>query len=541
MEDFHRIINVILIIIHYSSGSQECQPIETSICEISTYNSTILPNSFGHTNQKSVREELHLYAPVIKRGCSKYFKEFLCSLFYPVCTKDRQILKPCKSYCYKVKRKCKKILKEFGLTLFSYNSCLNFPSPNNEVCINFDSQNQVYISSGKKNYIATGRKFLCPPALTVPKSFNYELFIENVKVKNCGLPCRKEQDYFFGTKEDSLRKRKFARIWIFIWSMLCFISTLFTVLTFILDRERFKYPERPIIFLSSCYLAVSFCYVIGYFIKEKAVCSGPFKNTLKDIGQDQLSLELITQRTRKSECTILFMIIYFFSMASNIWWVILTFTWFLSAKLKWGHEAIERNAHYYHILAWIIPAIKTVAILALGRIDGDVLSGVCFTGLSDLETLKGFIIAPLLIYLILGSSFLLAGFISLFRIRFTIKADGNITDKLDKFILRIGIFSILYKFPAIIVISCHFYELSNRMDWMSSFHARACEIGFSCPPKKDYLPTPQFIYFMLKYLMMLVIGVTSGFWIWSSKTAHTWKKFYYKLFTRRLLISEVDV
>lgn len=541
MKGFVLFIKAIFVMIHYSMGSQECQPIESSICNLPAYNSTMLPNTFGHQNQKSIREDLHLYAPIIKSGCSKYFKEFLCTLLYPICTKDRQMLLPCKSYCLKVKRKCRKHLKKFGLTLFSYNSCLNFPSPNKEICIDLDSDSQIYTPISRKTFITVGRRFLCPPILTVPGGFNYKLYIDNIKVKNCGLPCRKEQDYFFGSKEDSLRKRKFARSWIFIWSILCFISTLFTVLTFILDRERFKYPERPIIFLSSCYLAVSFCYVIGYFLKEKAVCSGPFKNTLKDIGQDQLSLELITQGTKKSECTILFMIIYFFSMASNIWWVILTFTWFLSAKLKWGHEAIESNAHYYHLLAWIIPAIKTIAILALGRVDGDVLSGVCFTGLSDIETLKGFIIAPLLIYLILGSSFLLAGFISLFRIRFTIKADGNITDKLDKFILRIGIFSILYKFPAIIVIACHFYELSNRMDWMSSFHARACIMGFSCPPKKDNLPTPQFIYFMMKYLMMLIIGVTSGFWIWSSKTAHTWKKAYYKLFTKRQLIGEADL
>ncbi|CAD5121856.1 unnamed protein product [Dimorphilus gyrociliatus] len=538
---FCMIAAINIFIMENIHASSNCELIQPSICNNLSYNRTTLPNFMGHYSQKQIREYLRLYSPVIKKHCSKYFKLFLCHLFFPSCTKDHQVLKPCKSLCLNVKRKCLGTIKEFGLDLFKYVDCSRLPSSKKNVCLKGLITNRFYKPEMNRNVIEGGRKFTCPPLLTVPLEFGYKLQIGNTEVKNCGIPCKDNQDYFFGTKEESLRKRKFARIWILVWSILCFLSTSFTVLTFILDRERFKYPERPIIFLSSCYLAVSFCYVIGYFLKEKAVCTGPFNNKLKDINQNQLSLELITQGTRKSECTILFMIIYFFSMASNIWWVILTFTWFLAAKLKWAHEAVESNAHFYHLLAWIIPAIKTIAILALGQIDGDVLSGVCFTGLSDLRILKGFIIAPLLIYLILGSSFLLAGFVSLCRIRFTIKADGNITDKLDKFILRIGIFSILYKFPAIIVIACHFYELGNRLDWMISFHGRACEMGFSCPPKRDYQPTPEYIYFMLKYLMMLIVGVTSGFWIWSTKTTLTWKKAYYRCFTKRQFINETDL
>ena len=39
-----------------------------------------------------------------------------------------------------------------------------------------------------------------------------------------------------------------------------------------------------------------------------------------------------------SEASILYItaLVYFFSMASSAWWVILSFTWFLSAGLKWA-------------------------------------------------------------------------------------------------------------------------------------------------------------------------------------------------------------
>jgi len=81
----------------------------------------------------------------------------------------------------------------------------------------------------------------------------------------------------------------------------------------------------------------------------------------------------ITQGTKHELCTVLFMILYFFGMASSIWWVILTLTWFLAAGLKWGHEAIETNSQYFHLAAWAAPAVKTVTILAMGKVEGEQL------------------------------------------------------------------------------------------------------------------------------------------------------------------------
>ena len=38
---------------------------------------------------------------------------------------------------------------------------------------------------------------------------------------------------------------------------------------------------------------------------------------------------------------------------------------------------------------------------------------------------------------------------------------------------------------------------------------------------------PDFAVFMIKYLMLLMVGITSGFWIWSGKTIQSWKRFYF--------------
>ena len=140
---------------------------------------------------------------------------------------------------------------------------------------------------------------------------------------------------------------------------------------------------------------------------------------------------------------------------------LVTLTWFLAAGLKWGHKAIENISSYFHLA---IPGVKMIAILWLQRVDADILSGVCFTGIRNINLMRGFILSPLIFYLILRSYFLLAGFISLLRIRTVMKHEGNKTDKLEKFMVRIGVFSILHIVTTIIVIYCFFMSNSHTIN-----------------------------------------------------------------------------
>ncbi|KAG7250984.1 hypothetical protein CRUP_016352, partial [Coryphaenoides rupestris] len=54
---------------------------------------------------------------------------------------------------------------------------------------------------------------------------------------------------------------------------------------------------------------------------------------------------------------------------------------------------------------------------------------------------------------------------------------------------------------------------------------------FAVPcPAGDFAPvTPDFTVFMIKYLMTMIVGITSGFWIWSGKTLQSWRRFYRRL------------
>lgn len=122
----------------------------------------------------------------------------------------------------------------------------------------------------------------------------------------------------------SQEERDFASIWITVWSALCCISTLMTVTTYLIDTQRFKYPERPIVFLSACYFMVS----VGYLVRVA-------------LGHEETACHeriIRYHSTGPVPCTLVFLLIYFFGMASSIWWVILALTWFLAAGLKWGNE-----------------------------------------------------------------------------------------------------------------------------------------------------------------------------------------------------------
>lgn len=512
----------------------KCEPITVPLCKDIQYNETIMPNLLNHQKQDDAGLEVHQFFPLVKVQCSPYLKFFLCAMYVPVCTVLDDAIPPCRSLCIAARQGCETLMNRFGFQWPDSLDCDKFPvsglcvgenktEPVGPTQPSYPRTTPAYNSSRPhRPHDAGPSHFQCPSEFEVDSSFKYKIRIgDDEPTQNCGFPCDAENDFFF-----SMKKREFAHWWIGIWAMVCAVSTFFTMLTFLIDMSRFTYPERPIIFLSGCYFVVSVTYIVGFIIGDKVACSGPFKSSKEGIE----TARVVTQGTKVEGCTILFMMLYFFGMASSIWWVILTLTWFLSAGMKWGYEAIESNSQYFHLAAWTVPAIKTIAILAMGQVDGDILAGVCYTGISDKDALRGFVLAPLFVYLIIGTSFLLAGFVSLFRIRTVMKADGTKTDKLEKLMVRIGIFSVLYTVPATIVIACCFYEQSFRDQWMVSWQNDFCAKypWYPCPDVDSNFsyPKPEFYVFMVKYLMSIIVGITSGVWIWSHKTVNSWKNFF---------------
>jgi len=46
--------------------------------------------------------------------------------------------------------------------------------------------------------------------------------------------------------------KRFAAAWQIVWASLSMTSSLVTLLTFVVDSARFRYPERPVVFVALC-------------------------------------------------------------------------------------------------------------------------------------------------------------------------------------------------------------------------------------------------------------------------------------------------
>ncbi|CAK8674746.1 unnamed protein product [Clavelina lepadiformis] len=509
-----------------NGDGKKCELITLPLCSKIEYNETLFPNILGHKNQEEAGLEVNQFYPLVKIDCYKHLKHFLCSVYVPMCSAYKGLLPPCRHMCVQARRGCEDVMNDFGFEWPNALDCTKFPVKKNEgdICFGPDKTAEDEFDY-EQNYGKCKENvgFTCPGHMEVPEKS--ELDYTFMDTENCGAPCD-EENLLFWNKDN----RRFASLWIGCWSFLCVISTLFTVLTYLIDMKRFLYPERPIVFLSGCYFMVSIAYIAGFFLRDSVSCKQfnskfcPISSSISDCPK------VVTQGTREAGCTVLFMMVYFFSMASSIWWVVLTVTWFLAAGLKWGNEAIEQKSPYFHGIAWSIPAVQTIAVLISSKIEGDVLSGVCFVGLYNTTHLLWFLLVPLTLYLFTGTGFLIAGFVSMFNIRNVVKHEGgtNKVEKLERLMVRIGVFSVLYTVPATVMIACLFYEQLNKDSWHRGWLAQNCRrysVPCPCEYNDDKDSKPDFIVFIIKYFMMLIVGITSGFWIWSSKTVESWTDF----------------
>jgi len=317
----------------------------------------------------------------------------------------------------------------------------------------------------------------------------------------CVLPCK--QFYF---KEN---ETNFITFWLGLWSIIAFIGTLLTTATFLIDRARFSHTERPIVIMSFCYILVAFGYIIRLIYGHESIACDSNTSLIR------------YSATGPAQCTAVFFMTYFFSNVAWIWWVVLSMNWFLSTGLRWPMHAISSYSQYFHFIAWIVPTVQTMAILAMAAIDGDPVSGLCSVGNHDNNTLTIFVIAPLLIYTMLSFSFFVAGVVAIVQRK---RNNNNIPPEFTQqrqscsYVSKIGIYTFMVFFPAFTLIGCYFYEHNNKETW---------EKSSNCPCVKDKI-TPNFYVYLIKYFMSLVIGLISGFWTLDSRTVDSWKCFLLK-------------
>ncbi|XP_065112142.2 frizzled-3a isoform X1 [Paramisgurnus dabryanus] len=484
-----------------------CEPITLRMCQGLTYNTTFMPNLLNHYDQQTAALAMEPFHPMVNLECSTEIRPFLCALYAPVCTEYGRVTLPCRRLCQLAKSDCYKLMEMFGVTWPDEMECSRFPECDDSYPRAIDLLPSSDGTEESPSSVQRDYGFWCPRELKIDPELGYSF----MGVRDCSPPC--PNMYF---RKDELI---FARYFIGVVSIVCLSATLFTFLTFLIDVGRFRYPERPIIFYAVCYMMVSLVFFLGFLLEDRVSCNA------SSTGRFRAST--ITQGSHNKACTLLFMTLYFFTMAGSVWWVILTITWFLAAVPKWGSEAIEKKALLFHAVAWGVPGALTITLMAMNKIEGDSMSGVCFVGLYDLMALRWFLLVPLALDVVVGVVLLLAGIAALNRVRMEIPLEKENQDKLVKFMIRIGVFSVLYLVPLLTVIGCYLYEQSYRSVWESTWVQERCrEYHIPCPMKVEQTSRPDIALFLIKYLMMLVVGIPSVFWVGSKKTCFEWAGFF---------------
>nr|XP_060631679.1 frizzled-6 [Anolis sagrei ordinatus] len=484
-----------------------CEPIHIPRCTSMSYNMTFFPNIMGHYDQYTAALHMKPFLPLMNIECSPDVCTFLCKAFVPLCVEPARVIHPCRSLCERVYSDCKQYMDTFGITWPEELECNRLEDCDETAAVTPFATTRAH---GTQKTLRQPRRdygFWCPRHLQTSRGQSYKF----LGIDQCAPPC---PNMYFSDHELDV-----ATSFIGIVSIFCLCATLFTFLTFLIDVKRFRYPERPIIYYSVCYSIVSLVYFLGFLLGNRIACNQADEKL-------QLGATVVLGSQNKG-CTIVFMALYFFTMAGTVWWVILTVTWFLAAGRKWSCEAIEQKAMWFHAVAWGMPGFLTVMLLAMNKVEGDNISGVCFVGLYDLDTSRYFVLLPLCLCVFVGLSLLLAGIISLNHVRQVIQHDGRNQEKLKKFMIRIGVFSGLYLVPLVMLLTCYTYEQVYRKIWEITWVYDHCdEFHIPCPYQVKTLARPEMFLFLMKYLMTLIVGISPVFWVGSKKTCSEWANFF---------------
>ena len=537
-----------------------CQPItRVTMCRYVNWTNASFPNLRQQTTQEEAESEIVVFIPVVRSLCSNAIVHLLCSVYTPFCMTNPQgdpvTLEPCRELCEYVRRDCEPLFLMNDFEWPPQFECSQFPSNQSAICLNIpvesvkiptipgivsppDPTPSSSATSSVSISHATTSSFTvtptptpnsntsavndmgCPPSLSLSNHpLNNSKYVF-AGIDKCAVNCT---GIYFNHVESNV----VAPTFVLVCALICIIFTLFTVGTFLIDRQRYHYPERPVIFLALCYLAISLAYFIGSAVK---LANPKAAYACSDTEGESYVFQRLPDATptfHSAVCVVLFIVIYYFQMAASIWWVVLTLTWFLASTLKWGEEAVQRPWVLYHIVSWCVPAIQVILVLALELVDGDQLSGVCYTGNHNSVGLGVFVFLPLAFYLVLGTVFLVIGFGSLVNIRLQI-SDSNKSRRLQRLIIRILVYSLLYIVPNFIYLCFCLYELAEKNQWEEDYiKSRQC--GESC----DSITSPTYAALLLRYLMLFMIGIFSTFWVISWKTIVAWKKFFISIFCCR--------
>ncbi|XP_012176597.1 protein smoothened isoform X2 [Bombus terrestris] len=479
----------------------KCVEMQRSTCMGTrlSYTTTTLDLIPEHVTQDIVEEKLHvLQALRHMPKCWAVVQPLLCSIFMPKCINDTVDL-PSQEMCKMVSGPCRIV---FNHTIWpSFVKCENtdlFP----RLCKN-DIRELKFNISGK-----------CLKPL-VPTDNALAIF---EGVEGCGTQCN---DPLF-TPDEHKQIHSFIA-----WAAgICGSFNLFTVITFLIDwRSANKYPALVVFYINCCFMMSCIGWLAQFTgSREVIVCRKDGTLRMSEPSGENLS------------CVVVFVLVYYSLMAAMVWFVILTYAWHMSFQaLGKIQDRIDKKGSYFHLIAWCLPLVLTVTIMALGEIDGNSVTGICFVGYTNHAVRAWFLLGPVLIVLLVGGYFLCRGLITLIRLKISSQEiiSERASSKIRETIVRTGLFSIFTFAAVVVTFYCHIYEFQHSEEWRQSFRNYMI-----CAITTKYLDIseckmevrPSAAKMQLHLLSPFFAGILMSSWVWTGSTVDTWTRFLRRTF-----------
>lgn len=402
------------------------------------YPSTTLDLTKYYSQDQSLEKLISYQALKHVPKCWSVIQPFLCAVFFPKCETINgmdMVYLPSLEMCKITMEPCRILYNSSFFPDFLKCNESSFPSKcNNDV--------------REMKFNLTGQ-CLKPLVPAEDSSNSYK------DIEGCGLECK---DPLYTEDEHRTIRKQIG------WgASICLSLHLFALFTFTIDwHNGNKYPALIIFYVNLCYM-ISCLGWLAQFIpggREDIVCR--VDNTLKHgepSGGENLS------------CIVVFILVYYFLMAAICWFVIFTYAWHMSFKaIGKIQERIDKKASYFHLIAWSIPLVLTISILAISEVDGNSIVGICFVGYVNHPIRGGFLLVPVLCSLVIGGYFLLRGMFILIHLKISSKQiiSSRASKKIRQSIVRMGICSVLAFVFIVITVLCHFYEFRNTGSWAES-------------------------------------------------------------------------
>ena len=508
----------------------------------------VLPNFFnehslGRAMQTFSQYGLHMTHSL--SGCSEYVDWFLCALFFPHCRAgsagdgDCQLLLPCRELCEKVESECRdevEILQKkypnLPLPVVNCTDLATFQEVNGRCVVHVDEPTGLpttttELDTGGSEPTTTNSGQLCKSPRACTDGFVQRTGSVFADIPNCTEPCP-------GVLTSS-KENEFATAWLSVWSALCLLFSVATIVCWVISYRSYHYPLTPVLHIAICYAALALTYVLALATGKQSICyfpDGTGGANVSSVADGKFSGGL---------CTFTFFTGYFFTVASWCWWIVIAVTWFLQAPLKFQGSSTNRKGLQvlYHVLSWGVPLVLTVLATATQSYGANSITRLCQISVHYSGAQYGFIVVPQLLAVAVCMVLLLFG-----HLKMLISADSskrskhtspppqhqqqqqqqqNQNNKEGSLVdlIKADVFCVVFLVQMTVSSSVNMYHFRSLPEW-ERYHI-ACD---RCGVCSGTAVRPLFGVFMWKLSVELLMGCLLFLWLNPRAVLNGWKAMF---------------